>query len=46
MTYAEGRRIVDADSHLMEWPTFLVDHADPAVAGADRPVEPAGPGAR
>lgn len=30
MTYAAGRRIVDADSHLMEWPGFLVDHADPA----------------
>ncbi len=31
MPYAGGRRIVDADSHLMEWPGFLVDHADPAV---------------
>ncbi|MEZ5229389.1 MAG: amidohydrolase family protein [Acidimicrobiales bacterium] len=30
-TYADGRRIVDADSHLMEGPTFLTDHADPAV---------------
>ncbi len=30
-TYAAGRPIVDADSHVMEWPTFLSDHADPAV---------------
>jgi predicted TIM-barrel fold metal-dependent hydrolase len=30
MTYAAGRRIVDADSHLMEWPGFLTDHVDPA----------------
>lgn len=29
MAYAGGRRIVDADSHLMEWPGFLADHADP-----------------
>ena len=29
MTYAAGRRIVDADSHVMEWPGFLVEHADP-----------------
>ncbi|MEZ5233232.1 MAG: amidohydrolase family protein [Acidimicrobiales bacterium] len=38
MTYAEGRRIVDADSHLMEWPTFLVDHADPALRAAMPPL--------
>src|SRR5437763_1319148 len=31
MTYAGTRRVVDADSHLMEWPTFLSDHADPRV---------------
>lgn len=30
-TYAAGQRIVDADSHVMEWPGFLTDHADPAV---------------
>jgi predicted TIM-barrel fold metal-dependent hydrolase len=30
VTYAAGRRIVDADSHLMEWPGFLTDHADAA----------------
>ena len=34
MTYAAGRRIVDADSHLMEWPGFLTDHADPHVRGS------------
>ena len=27
MTYANGRRIVDADSHLMEPPDFLREHA-------------------
>ena len=31
MTYAGPRRIVDADSHVMETPTFLTDHADSAV---------------
>lgn len=30
MSYAGSRRIVDADSHLMEWPGFLSDHADPS----------------
>lgn len=38
MTYAGGRRIVDADSHLMEWPGFLTDHADPAVRDALPPI--------
>jgi predicted TIM-barrel fold metal-dependent hydrolase len=28
MTYATGRRYLDADSHLMELPGFLRDHAD------------------
>src|SRR3954471_24159637 len=43
MTYAGTRRVVDADSHLMEWPTFLSDHADPRVR--DRlPVLPRIPG--
>lgn len=32
MTYAGERRIVDADSHLMEWPTFLTDHVSAAMA--------------
>ena len=28
MTYAGGRRIVDADSHLMEWPGFLTGNVE------------------
>ena len=28
MTYAGERRIVDADSHLMEWPGFLTDNVE------------------
>ena len=31
MPYNEGRLIHDADAHLMETPTWLRDHADPAV---------------
>ncbi len=31
MTYAGTHRVVDADSHVMETPRFLTDHADPAV---------------
>ncbi len=31
MTYAGTRRIVDADSHVMETPAFLTDHADPGM---------------
>jgi len=38
MTYAAGRRIVDADSHLMEWPGFLTDHADPGFREAMPPI--------
>lgn len=34
MTYAGDRRIVDADSHLMERPDFLTRHADPKVRRA------------
>ena len=37
MTYAGRRRILDADSHLMELPDFLTAHADPA----DRDLMPA-----
>ncbi len=29
MTYANGRRLLDADSHIMELPDFLANHADP-----------------
>jgi uncharacterized protein len=31
MPYVEGRVVHDADAHIMEWPTWLVDHAEPAV---------------
>ncbi len=31
MTYANGRRLLDADSHIMELPNFLSAHADPGV---------------
>lgn len=31
MPYAEGRTIHDADSHLMEWPEWLLSYADPDV---------------
>ena len=31
MTYAQGRVINDADSHIMELPNFLKAYADPAV---------------
>jgi predicted TIM-barrel fold metal-dependent hydrolase len=32
MTYAGSKRILDADSHLMEWPSFLTEHASSSVA--------------
>src|SRR4051812_20238323 len=31
MPYASGRTFLDADSHIMELPGFLRDHADPEV---------------
>ncbi len=31
MSYAGERRILDADSHLMELPDFLSEHADPGI---------------
>jgi predicted TIM-barrel fold metal-dependent hydrolase len=31
MTYAQGRTFYDADSHIMELPDFLKDHADPRL---------------
>jgi uncharacterized protein len=31
MPYAEGRVVLDADSHIMELPDFLRAHADPSV---------------
>jgi predicted TIM-barrel fold metal-dependent hydrolase len=30
-SYANGRRLLDADSHIMELPNFLAAHADPDV---------------
>jgi predicted TIM-barrel fold metal-dependent hydrolase len=39
MTYADGRVIHDADSHLMEWPDWLAEHADPDVRDRVGPVE-------
>ncbi len=38
MTYANGRVMLDADSHLMELPDFLSAHADPAVRDRIPPV--------
>src|SRR3954463_8779889 len=31
MPYVEGRVVHDADAHIMEWPTWLVDYADPGM---------------
>src|SRR5512146_2170918 len=31
MVYAQGRTFYDADSHIMELPDFLAEHADPQV---------------
>jgi predicted TIM-barrel fold metal-dependent hydrolase len=49
MPYSEGRIVHDADAHIMEWPTWLVDYAEPAVRdrltprdaddGSGRPVD-------
>jgi predicted TIM-barrel fold metal-dependent hydrolase len=33
VTYVGERRVIDADSHLMEWPGFLADNADPRFRG-------------
>src|SRR5262245_46564476 len=41
MSYAGGRRMIDADSHLMEWPTFLSEHAPRDVAARLPKVVPA-----
>ena len=38
MTYVGDRRVLDADSHLMEWPGFLTDHADPAFRDRMPPI--------
>jgi predicted TIM-barrel fold metal-dependent hydrolase len=31
MPYNEGRLVHDADAHIMETPTWLIDHADPEI---------------
>src|SRR5438874_2329268 len=38
MPYAEGRTIHDADSHLMETPTWFIDYADPDVRDRMKPL--------
>jgi uncharacterized protein len=38
MTYADGRVMLDADSHVMELPDFLSAHADPGMRGRIPPV--------
>jgi predicted TIM-barrel fold metal-dependent hydrolase len=50
VTYAGEHRVVDADSHLMEWPSFLTDHAEarvrhrlPPIAGGSAGLEVTGP---
>jgi len=39
MTYANGRRLLDADSHIMELPDFLAKHADPAMRDRLPPID-------
>ena len=38
MPYSEGRIVHDADAHIMETPTWLADHADPAIRDRIRPL--------
>src|SRR4051812_31964101 len=45
MTYATGRRYLDADSHLMELPGWLEAYADPDVRPRIRPLALGGAGA-
>jgi predicted TIM-barrel fold metal-dependent hydrolase len=44
MPYAEGRRFYDADSHIMELPDFLREHADPAIRDQIPPISVASGG--
>ena len=39
MTYAAGRRLFDADSHIMELPDFLTNHADPGIRDRLPPID-------
>lgn len=39
MTYAAGRRLLDADSHIMELPNFLTLHADPKMRDRLPPID-------
>ena len=39
MTYAAGRRLFDADSHIMELPDFLAKHADPGMRDRLPPID-------
>ncbi len=44
--YNESRVVHDADAHIMEWPTWLMDHADPAVRERLQPLDYGDDGAR
>ena len=37
-TYAHGRTICDADSHIMELPEWLASYADPGIRDRIRPL--------
>jgi uncharacterized protein len=39
MPYVTGRLVHDADAHIMETPTWLADHADPAIRDRIKPLE-------
>ncbi len=45
MTYAQGRRFLDADSHVMELPGWLDQYAEPAIRDRIRPLHLGGAGA-
>jgi predicted TIM-barrel fold metal-dependent hydrolase len=39
MAYSSGRIVHDADAHIMEPPTWLRDHADPAIRDRIEPLQ-------
>jgi predicted TIM-barrel fold metal-dependent hydrolase len=43
-TYAGGRVIYDADSHIMELPDWLLSYADPSIRDRIRPLQLGGAG--